>query len=274
MLILGIETATMTGGLALLNEERLISEYTLNVRTTHTARLMPALDRVLKDSSVDKSEIGGIAISIGPGSFTGLRIGLATAKGLALGLGVPLVGVPTLDALARNIPFAMYQICPMLDAKKKEVYYSLFRYEPSWDEGTGGQGDEGTRERGSEGAREREDSRPIATSSCHPVARSHLRRQVPYQVTPPADLVEQIHERTIFLGDAVDIYGEFISERLGDLALFAPDAQRLPRAANVAEIGLLKLKAGEYLDIASAEPIYIRPSDAEISLAKKRREKS
>ena len=108
MTILGIETATMTGGVALLDEKRLISEYTLNVRTTHTARLMPALDQILKDSSVDKSEIDGVAISMGPGSFTGLRIGLATAKGLALGLDIPLLGVPTLDALARNIPFARY----------------------------------------------------------------------------------------------------------------------------------------------------------------------
>ena len=257
MLILGIETATMTGGVALLNEERLISEYTLNVRTTHSARLMPALDRVLEDSSIDKCEIDGIAVSIGPGSFTGLRIGLATAKGLALGLDVPLVGVPTLDALAHNIPFAMHQICPMLDARKKEVYYSLFRYEPSWDGETRGQGDEGMRERGG--------------TATYPFLPSPLLRVSPYRVTSPADLVKQIHEKTVFLGDGVDVYREFISEKLGDLAVFAPDAQRLPRAASVAEIGLLKLKAGEHSDIASAEPIYIRPSDAEISLANKQR---
>ena len=228
MIILGIETATMTGGVALINEERLISEYTLNVRTTHTARLMPALDMILRDSCIDKHEIDGIAISMGPGSFTGLRIGMATAKGLALGLDIPLVGVPTLDALARNIPFAAYQICPVLDAKKKEVYVSLLRYEGN-----------------------------------------ALVRQTPYQVMPPADLVKQIHEKTIFLGDALDAYGDLISEELGDLAVFAPDAQRLPRAAIVAEIGLSKLKAGKHLDIASSEPIYIRASDAEISLVNK-----
>ena len=219
----------MTGGVALVNEERVISEYTLNVRTTHTARLMPAIDLILRDSSVDKSDIDGIAISIGPGSFTGLRIGMATAKGLVLGLNIPLVGVPTLDALAHNIPFAMYQICPILDAKKKEVYFSLFRYEKQG-EHTGS---------------------PL--------------QQVPYQVVPPDKLVKQIDEKTIFLGDAVDVYRDFVSKELGELALFAPDAQRLPRAATVAEMGLLKLKAGEHLDIAAAEPIYIRPSDAELS---------
>ena len=240
MLVLGIETATMTGGVALANDERVISEYTLNVRTTHTARLMPALDQVLRDSSVDKREIDGIAISIGPGSFTGLRIGMATAKGLALGLDIPLLGVPTLDALAYNIPFAMYQICTILDAKKKEIYYSLFRYVESQ---TGGH------------------------------IGPPLQRQVPYQVVPPADLVSQIDEKTIFLGDAVDAYGDFISESLGDLALFAPDVQRFPRAAAVAEIGLANLKAGEHLDVAFAEPIYIRASDAEMSLAAKRKGK-
>ena len=216
----------MAGGVALLNEEKLLSEYTLDVQTTHSARLMPALDHILRDSSVDKGELDGIAISIGPGSFTGLRIGLATAKGLALGLGIPLVGVPTLDALAGNIPFAAHQVCPMLDARKGEVYTSLFRHE--------------------NGA---------------------LVRRSPYQVMPPRDLVEQIDEKTIFLGDAVDVYGDLVREKLGDLALFAPDAQRLPRAAIVAEIGLLKLKTGKRLDIASSEPIYIRPSDAEVSLA-------
>jgi tRNA threonylcarbamoyladenosine biosynthesis protein TsaB len=228
MIILGIETATMTGGVALLNEKRLISEYTLNVRTTHTARLMPVIDQILRDSSIDKSEIDGIAISTGPGSFTGLRIGLATAKGLALGLSIPLLGVPTLDALARNVPFAAYQICTILDAKKKEVYASLFRYEDD-----------------------------------------ALVRKMPYQVTPPSDLMAQIHEKTIFLGDAVNVYRQLIVEKLGNLAVFAPYAQRLPRSAIVAEMGLLKLKAADHLDITSAEPLYIRPSDAEMSFANK-----
>jgi tRNA threonylcarbamoyladenosine biosynthesis protein TsaB len=215
----------MTGGVALLNERRLISEYTLNVKTTHTARFMPALDQILRDSSVDKNQLDGIAISIGPGSFTGLRIGLAAAKGLALGLDISLIGVPTLDALASNVPFCEYQVCPVLDAKKKEVYASLFRYEDS-----------------------------------------KLTRLMPYQVMSPVHLMDRIDKKTVFLGDALDAYRNLISEKLGELAIFAPDAQRLPRAAIIAEMGLTKLKAGDCLDIASAEPIYVRPSDAELAL--------
>ncbi len=223
MLILGIETATMTGGLALINDSKLISEYTLNMKTTHSSRIMPALDWMLKDASLDKHEIEGIAISIGPGSFTGLRIGLATAKGLAMGLEVPMISVPTLDALAHNIPHPMYQVCAALDARKKEVYSAFFNYE-----------------------------------------NDILIKKTPYEVIPPAELMEQIKEKTIIVGDAIDIYGDLFKAELGDLVLFAPDVQRLPRAAVIAQLGLAKLKAGEILDLASSEPIYIRPSDADM----------
>jgi tRNA threonylcarbamoyladenosine biosynthesis protein TsaB len=222
MIILGIETATMTGGLALIDEGKLIAEYTLNMKTTHSSRLMPALDWILKDVSLDKNQIDGIAVSIGPGSFTGLRIGLATAKGLALGLNIPLIGVPTLDALAHNVPYPVYQVCPVLDARKKEVYSALFQCE-----------------------------------------NDVLVRKSPYQVISPADLANQIHEKTVMLGDAIDVYRELFKEKLRELIVFAPDAQRLPRAAVIAEMGLAKLKAGEVLDLASSEPFYIRRADAE-----------
>jgi tRNA threonylcarbamoyladenosine biosynthesis protein TsaB len=222
MIILGIETATMTGGLALMDEGKLIAEYTLNMKTTHSSRLMPALDWILKDALLDKNQIDGIAISTGPGSFTGLRIGLATAKGLALGLDIPLIGIGTLDALANNVSYPAYQVCAILDARKKEVYSAFYKCEND-----------------------------VLVKKSH------------YQVISPAELVDQIHEKTIMLGDAIDVYGEYFKEKLGDLVVFAPDAQRLPRAAVVAEMGLAKLKLGEILDLASSEPYYIRSSDAE-----------
>lgn len=223
MIMLGIETATMTGSIALMEEGRLISEYILNMKTTHSSRLMPALDIILKDSLTDKNDIDGIAISIGPGSFTGLRIGLATAKGLALGLNKPIVGVPTLDALAYNVPYVSYQVCPILDAKKKEIYTCLFRYE-----------------------------------------NNILVRKSSYQVISPLVLIENIHEKTIFLGDGIDTYGSILKEKLGELAIFAPKAQRLPRASIIAELGMEKLKSGEIMDIFLSEPLYVRGADAEM----------
>jgi tRNA threonylcarbamoyladenosine biosynthesis protein TsaB len=130
MLVLGIETSTRQGGAALVDERGLVSEYTLNVEVTHSERLLPAIDRMLADASVSLSGLGGLAVSIGPGSFTGLRIGLSTAKGLAYATGLPLVGVPSLEALAWATPAARWPVCPVLDARKQEVYAALFQHEP------------------------------------------------------------------------------------------------------------------------------------------------
>jgi tRNA threonylcarbamoyladenosine biosynthesis protein TsaB len=129
MLVLGVETSTMQGGAALVGDGGLCSEYTLNVEATHSERLLPAIDRMLRDAGVGLGELSGIAVSIGPGSFTGLRIGLSTVKGLAYSTGLPVVGVPTLEALAWVLPFGRGQVCPVLDARKQEVYAALFRHE-------------------------------------------------------------------------------------------------------------------------------------------------
>ncbi|MEE8229409.1 MAG: tRNA (adenosine(37)-N6)-threonylcarbamoyltransferase complex dimerization subunit type 1 TsaB [candidate division NC10 bacterium] len=128
MIVLGIESASPQGGVALVGDEGVIAEYALNVEATYTERLMPTVDRVLQDARVTFPEVEGLAISIGPGSFTGLRIGLSTVKGLALATGKPVVGVSTLQALAWSLPYCRYPVCPILDARKKEVYCALFEY--------------------------------------------------------------------------------------------------------------------------------------------------
>ncbi|MBI3989803.1 MAG: tRNA (adenosine(37)-N6)-threonylcarbamoyltransferase complex dimerization subunit type 1 TsaB [candidate division NC10 bacterium] len=129
MLVLGIETSTRQGGAALLSEKGLLGETFLDIAATHSERLFPAIDHLLASTGRSLEEIDGLAVAIGPGSFTGLRIGLSTAKGLALATGKPLVGVPTLEAMAWNLPFCRHPICPILDARKKEVYCALFRFE-------------------------------------------------------------------------------------------------------------------------------------------------
>ncbi len=129
MLVMGIDTSTMQGGVALLSEQGLVSEYTLNVKATHTERLLPLIDRALQDAGITLGQVDGLAVAVGPGSFTGLRIGLSTAKGLAVATGKPLVGVSTLEAMAWTLPFCAYPICPILDARKGEIYCALFRHE-------------------------------------------------------------------------------------------------------------------------------------------------
>ncbi|MDH7500593.1 MAG: tRNA (adenosine(37)-N6)-threonylcarbamoyltransferase complex dimerization subunit type 1 TsaB [candidate division NC10 bacterium] len=129
MIVLGINTSTLEGSVALMSDRGLISEYFLNVESTHSERLLPSIDLLLREGRLQFQDLSGIAVAIGPGSFTGLRIGLASAKGLALASSLPLLGIPTLEAMARNLPFCRYPICPMLNARKGEVYWALYRFE-------------------------------------------------------------------------------------------------------------------------------------------------
>lgn len=129
MKVLGVETSTPAGGAALLDGDQLVAEYTLNVTTTHSERVLATIDRLLQDSGWRPEMLEGLAVAIGPGSFTGLRIGVSTVKGLAFSLGIPVAAVSTLEALAWTLPFAREPVCPVLDARKGEVYAALFHWE-------------------------------------------------------------------------------------------------------------------------------------------------
>src|SRR6266446_2885363 len=128
MKVLALESATLSGGAALVDGERLLGEITLDVAVTHSERLMAAVDRLVADCGLSPHDLDGLAVSIGPGSFTGLRVGIATVKGLGLALDLPIAPVPTLDALAGRLPFADAPVCPLLDARKGEIYCSLYRW--------------------------------------------------------------------------------------------------------------------------------------------------
>jgi tRNA threonylcarbamoyladenosine biosynthesis protein TsaB len=128
MRLLALETATLAGGAALLDDGRLVGESRLNIALTHSERLMAVVDRLLLDCGWDVRSLDALAVSIGPGSFTGLRVGAATVKGLALALEIPVAPVPTLDALAATLPFADAPVCPLLTARRGEVYGSLYRW--------------------------------------------------------------------------------------------------------------------------------------------------
>ncbi len=229
MRILGIETSTMTGSVALMDEERLIAEYTLNLKETHTSRLMPAIDKVLKDASLTIQDLDGIAVSLGPGSFTGLRIGIATAKGLAQGLNIPVVGIPTLDGLAFNLSHCKDLICPILDARKGEVYCALYK----------------------------NGKRLTKYMACEP---GELLKKIKSKVHPP-NWQRQLggpKSKVVFLGDGIEVYGDLVKKKLGRKAVFAPKARRLPNASSIAELGLKKLKRGKKSELSTLKPIYVR----------------
>ena len=244
MLILAVETSTQTGSIALVEasigkdgsegREKILGETTLSSPETHSARLMPTIDRLLRETSLTIHEVQGIALGLGPGSFTGLRIAVSTVKGLAFALKVPVVGVPTLDALAYNFPYASTLVCPVLDARKKEVYAALFR----------GNGE------------------------------GQLKKISEDWVLSPEDLCSRVQEKTLFLGNGIEVYGGLFKEKLGSLAVLAPPELSLPRAVNIARLSLSGFKEGQTLNLSSFTPIYVRRSEAEILYDSKERKKS
>ncbi|RLB07812.1 MAG: tRNA (adenosine(37)-N6)-threonylcarbamoyltransferase complex dimerization subunit type 1 TsaB [Deltaproteobacteria bacterium] len=232
MRILGIDTSTSCGSIGLIDGDQIVAEHVLCCDETHSTRLIPSIQTLLREARLDLKEIDGLAVSLGPGSFTGLRVGLSTVKGLALAAEKPVVGVPTLDALAYNIPFTPYLICPFLDARRGEVYTALYE-------------NEGDR---------------------------RMRRLTSYRALSPSAMLEGIPpQQTIFLGDGARVYGQLIKEKLGKRALFAPPHLMFLRGTTVAELGLQRIKEGKIDDISSLVPIYIRPSDAETQWEKRKR---
>jgi tRNA threonylcarbamoyladenosine biosynthesis protein TsaB len=127
MLIIGIDTTTLACSVALLNNETVLAEATLNIKKTHSERLMPLLNNLLSESGIEREALDAIAVAAGPGSFTGLRIGVSTARALAQGLSIPAVPVCTLEALAEAVPTQHTLICPLLDARRNQVYTALYR---------------------------------------------------------------------------------------------------------------------------------------------------
>ncbi len=126
MLILGMDTSTACGSVALASECELIAEYNLSIEKTHSTRLLPVLKQLLDDTNIALDQVDIVAVTQGPGSFTGLRIGIAVAKALAFALNRPLVGIPTLDVLAHNVPYCHISICPIIDARKSQVFAAFY----------------------------------------------------------------------------------------------------------------------------------------------------
>lgn len=224
MKILGIDTSTSCGSVGLVIDEQVVSEYLLNISVTHSERLLGAIEFVLREARCPMEELDGWAISLGPGSFTGLRIGVSAIKGLAFATRKPVAGISTLDVLGSQISPTPHLICPILDARKKEVYTAFYRYEEG----------------------------------------KLLKRLSQYQTMRPEDLIKKIEERTIFVGDGVKTYGDYIKKSLPSLSLFPPAPIHLPHGSTVARLGLELLLRGEYLDLSTFTPIYVRPSEAEV----------
>lgn len=224
MRVLGIDTSTSCGSIGLVEEDRVRAEFLLDSPVTHSERLLVAIEGILQQTRRSVWEIDGWAVSLGPGSFTGLRIGLSTVKGLAYATEKPILGIPTLDALASQVGPTPYLLCPMLDARKKEVYAALYRYDE----------------------------------------RKELCRLSAYQAARPKDLLATMKEKTIFLGEGARAYRNELQEAMGVGAIFLPAPFDVLRGSTVAFWGLRRLRERRFDDLATLTPIYVRPSEAEL----------
>ena len=234
MKVLGIDTSTMMGSIGLIDGERPVALFNLNIEVTYSERLLPAIDILLQNSRIRIEDIDLFALSIGPGSFTGLRIGLGTIKGLSMALDKPVVGISTLEVLAMNIPFTPYTLCPVIDARKGEVYTALFSY--------------------------KRDSLVRSTEDMA-IPPEDLIKMIQTKASPGG---------IIFLGDGIYAYGDIFRRGLGHKALFAPAHAMGPSAISVAKLGLHKFNRNEILAPTSV-PIYIRKSEAELKYGKGRK---
>ncbi len=224
MKILGIESAALTASVAIVTDGLLTAEYTLNHKKTHSQTLLPMLDEISRMAELDKGDIDAVAVSAGPGSFTGLRIGAATAKGLGLALGCPLVAVPTTAALAYNLWGSEALLCPIMDARRNQVYNGLYRCS--------------------------EQLKTLAPARA-------------LSVTELLKELNQRGERVIFLGDGVPVLRESAEATLQIPYSFAPAHMSSQRAASVAALGAELFQTGDVVEAAAFSPDYLRLSQAE-----------
>lgn len=236
MKILGFDTSANVASVAYVKDNDLICEYTLNYKLTHSLTLMPMLEEICKSCDLNLQDMDAIAVSSGPGSFTGLRIGAATAKGLAHGLNKEIVPVPTLDGLAYNIHYTEHLICPMMDARRQQVYTALYHME--------------------------EDKLVKETDDLAIPAEELLAS------------LEQKKGKIIFVGDGVSVHKERIVEVLGERALFAPAHLNRQRAGAIATLGMIYYDQGKAENYKDHGPTYVRQAQAQREYDEKMRQKN
>lgn len=225
MKILGLDSSGLVASVAVVCDDNLLGEYTVNYKKTHSQTLLPMLHEVAGMIELDLNTIDAIAIAGGPGSFTGLRIGSATAKGLGLALNKPIVNVPTVDALAYNLVGHKDMICPLMDARRNQTYTGLYRFEQN--------------------------------------ELQILREQCAVGIDEIVEDINQRGMAVVFLGDGVPVFKEYIEEHLSVPYTFAPAHLNKQRAGAVAALGLRYMEEGHFETAEEHKPEYLRLSQAE-----------
>ena len=237
MKILALDSSGLVASVAVVEDDgvnaSLLAEYTVNYKKTHSQTLLPMLDEIARMIELDLDTIDAIAVAAGPGSFTGLRIGSATAKGLGLALGKPLVHVPTVDALAYDLYGTERVICPLMDARRNQVYTGIYEFRDN--------------------------------------QLSVIEPQMAVGIEVIAEKLRALGREVIFLGDGVPVFRQALTEGLmeGTRFSFAPAHLNKQRAGAVAALAVSYVRAGKIETAADHRPDYLRPSQAERERAEK-----
>ena len=229
MKILALDSSGLVATVAVLEDDVMVAEYTTCYKKTHSQTLLPMLDEIKKMTELDMKSIDAIAVTKGPGSFTGLRIGCATAKGLGLALDCPLIAIPTVDALAYNMYGSSALICPLMDARRDQVYTGLYRFEKT-------------------------------------VNGYEMVCELPQCAISIEEIINIVNEKgqeVIFLGDGVPVYREKIAAMCQVEYSFAPAGFNRQRASSVALLGADMYGKGQIVSADEMEPDYLRLSQAE-----------
>ena len=228
MKILGIDSSGLVASVAIVEDDRLVAEYNLQYKITHSQTLLPMVEEIRNRIHLDMQTIDAIAVAAGPGSFTGLRIGAATVKGLGLALGKPIIPVPTLEGMAYNCYGTDLLVCPIMDARRNQVYTGLYIFE-------------------------KEDR----------IRMKSVMEQTAVGFDELAAKLNVLGREVLFLGDGVPVFAEAMKELLQIPYHFAPAHMNRQRAASVATLGKEKFEQGIFEDAADHAPEYLRLSQAE-----------
>lgn len=232
MKILAIESSAVTASVAIMTEGVLTAEYTINHKKTHSQTLLPMIAEICKMTETAPESLDLIAVSVGPGSFTGLRIGAATGKGLALALNKKMAAVPTLEAMAYNVYGVQKRICPVMDAKRQHLYTGVYHF-----------GEDG-----------------------------NLAVDLPHSLLSYEELTDYLNgleEPVIFVGDKTVCAREFFAQQMTVPYEIAPAPLCTQRAGSVALLAEKMFARGEWIEAVQLKPDYLRPSQAERELAEK-----
>ena len=229
MKILAIDSSGMVATVAVVEDDNLIAEYTIHHKKTHSQTLMPMLEEVKQMVELELDSVDAIAVASGPGSFTGLRIGAATAKGLAMGLNKPIIEVPTLEGLAYQMYGAAALVCPIMDARRNQVYTGLYQFE------------------------ECENGYDLTA----------LKEGCACDIMECIQTANSFEQPVIFLGDGVPVFEKLIREHATVPVSFAPAHRRLQSAASVGTLAVKYAAEGRFVDAKDHAPDYFRMSQAE-----------